>query len=44
VTLGNIFSGAVFTGLALYVTWKPKSAPGPVPFTGEPELAAAVNR
>jgi formate/nitrite transporter len=31
VTLGNIVGGFVFTGLALYLTYKPRSAPRPAP-------------
>jgi formate/nitrite transporter FocA (FNT family) len=30
VTLGNLVGGFVFTGLALYLTHKPASAPSPV--------------
>jgi len=39
VTLGNLVGGFTFTGLALYVTYKPRPAPeaarGPAP-TGVP--------
>src|SRR5262249_7150092 len=31
VTLGNIVGGFVFTGLAIYLTYKPQSAPRPAP-------------
>jgi len=46
VTIGNIFSGSLFTGLALYSTFraKPASAPaGPAP-APTPELAGATAR
>jgi len=42
VTIGNIFSGSIFTGLALYSTYRPKSAPVPVVPAGElAEVAAS---
>jgi formate/nitrite transporter FocA (FNT family) len=31
VTLGNLVGGFIFTGLALYVTYKPQSSPAKVP-------------
>jgi formate transporter len=31
VTLGNLVGGFVFTGLALYITHKPRAAPAPIP-------------
>lgn len=47
VTLGNIVSGALLTGLALYVTYKPKqraalTIPMPVPQQNESSLAQAT--
>jgi formate transporter len=42
VTLGNIFSGAVLTGLALYSTFRAK--PAPETKTGAAELAGATAR
>jgi len=42
VTMGNIFSGSLFTGLALYSTFRVK--PSPEPVTSEPELAGAAAR
>ena len=30
VTLGNLVGGAVFTGLALYLTYRPKRTPAPI--------------
>ena len=42
VTLGNILSGALFTGLALYSTYRGKPAPQPV--ASGPELAEAQAR
>src|SRR5262249_9210093 len=42
VTLGNILSGALFTGLALYSTYRTTPAPEPAP--AQPELAAAAAR
>jgi formate/nitrite transporter FocA (FNT family) len=30
VTLGNLVGGAVFTGLAIYVTYRPKRATAPI--------------
>jgi formate/nitrite transporter len=30
VTLGNLIGGAVFTGLALYITYRPKLSPAPI--------------
>lgn len=44
VTIGNIFSGAVFTGLALYSTFGAKALPpAPIP-AAEPEMAGASAR
>jgi formate/nitrite transporter FocA (FNT family) len=42
VTIGNILSGSLFTGLALYSTFRVK--PSPEPVTSEPELAGAAAR
>jgi len=42
VTIGNIFSGSLFTGLALYSTFRTK--PSLEPVAAEPELAGAVAR
>jgi formate/nitrite transporter len=42
VTIGNILSGSLFTGLALYSTFGSKPAPERV--TSEPELASAAAR
>jgi formate transporter len=42
VTIGNIFSGSLFTGLALYSTFRVK--PSAEPVTSEPELAGAAAR
>jgi formate/nitrite transporter FocA (FNT family) len=42
VTIGNILSGSLFTGLALYSTFRTKPSPEPVP--AEPELAGAAVR
>jgi formate/nitrite transporter len=42
VTIGNILSGSLFTGLALYSTFRTK--PSPEPVTAEPELAGAAAR
>jgi formate/nitrite transporter len=42
VTLGNIVSGAVFTGLAMYSTFRSKTAPEPRP--AAQELAAVTAR
>lgn len=39
VTVGNILSGAGFSGLALYSTFRAKAAPLPVPAPAAPELA-----
>jgi formate/nitrite transporter len=36
VTIGNILSGSLFTGLALYSTFRPKTALEPLPFAAEP--------
>jgi formate/nitrite transporter len=36
VTIGNILSGSLFTGLALYSTFRPKAALEAVPFAAEP--------
>ena len=43
VTIGNIVSGSLFTGLALYSTFRAKPAPQTAAAT-EPELAAAAAR
>lgn len=43
VTIGNIFPGALFTGLALYSTFGAKAAPAP-PAPAEPELAGGAAR
>jgi formate/nitrite transporter len=40
VTIGNILSGSVFTGLAMYSTYRAKTAPVPAPAAAE--LAEAV--
>jgi formate/nitrite transporter FocA (FNT family) len=42
VTIGNIFSGSLFTGLALYSTFRTK--PSQERVTAEPELASAAAR
>src|SRR5579872_2267070 len=42
VTIGNILSGSLFTGLALYSTFRTK--PSLEPVTSEPELAGAAAR
>src|ERR1700736_5680152 len=42
VTIGNIFSGSLFTGLALYSTFRTK--PSQEQVTAEPELASAAAR
>ena len=42
VTIGNIFSGALFTGLALYSTFRPR--PVAAPASSEPELAGVAAR
>jgi formate transporter len=42
VTIGNILSGSLFTGLALYSTYGVK--PRPIPADAEAELAAVVAR
>jgi formate/nitrite transporter len=42
VTIGNIISGCLFTGLAFYCTFRTKPAQEPV--ASEPELAAAAAR
>jgi formate/nitrite transporter FocA (FNT family) len=42
VTIGNILSGSLFTGLALYSTFGSKPAPERV--TSEPELVSAAAR
>ena len=42
VTLGNIFSGSMLTGLALYATFRPQRAAEPRAAAPEEELAAAV--
>jgi formate/nitrite transporter FocA (FNT family) len=42
VTIGNIFSGSLLTGLALYSTFRVK--PSPKPVTAEPEMAGAAAR
>jgi formate/nitrite transporter FocA (FNT family) len=42
VTLGNILSGSLFTGLALYSTFGAKAAQAPA--AAEPELAGAAVR
>jgi formate/nitrite transporter len=42
VTIGNILSGSLFTGLALYSTFRSKPAPELV--ASEPELASAAAR
>jgi formate/nitrite transporter len=42
VTIGNIVSGSLFTGLALYATFRPKLEPSPEPVAAEPQLADAV--
>jgi formate transporter len=41
VTLGNFFGGFLFTGLALYLTYKPAAAAAPAkaPLRAEPDLA-----
>jgi formate/nitrite transporter len=41
VTLGNIVSGALFTGLALYFTYSPKRSETPAPEASEPQTEAA---
>ena len=41
VTLGNILSGAVFTGLAMYATYSVREKAGPVAI--EPRIAAETN-
>ena len=42
VTLGNILSGSLFTGLALYSTFGARTAPEPSAAASEPELAGAA--
>jgi formate/nitrite transporter len=42
VTIGNIVSGSLFTGLALYSTYRPKLEQPPEPVAAEPQLAGAV--
>lgn len=44
VTIGNILSGALFTGLALYATFRPKRALPPEPAGAEPQLAGLAAR
>jgi formate transporter len=40
VTLGNLVGGFVFTGLALYLTHKPRAAAAPVPLTAPTQVPA----
>jgi formate/nitrite transporter FocA (FNT family) len=42
VTIGNIVSGSLFTGLALYSTFRAKPVPEPV--AAQPELAGVAAR
>lgn len=42
VTIGNIFAGALFTGLALYSTFRPRTVAAPA--SSEPELAGVAAR
>src|SRR5437660_9439646 len=41
VTIGNILSGSIFTGLAVYSTYRTKAAPAE-PAAAAPELAEAA--
>ena len=43
VTIGNILSGSLFTGLALYSTYRAKPAPEAVPVAADPELLTATS-
>jgi len=40
VTLGNLVGGAIFTGLALYITHKPRAASAPAPLTAPSQVPA----
>jgi len=42
VTIGNIVSGSLFTGMALYSTFRVTPAPAPTQAAAEPELAGVV--
>jgi formate/nitrite transporter len=44
VTIGNIISGAVFTGLALYSTFRSRPAADPAPAAAPAELATVIIR
>jgi formate/nitrite transporter FocA (FNT family) len=40
VTIGNLVGGFTFTGLAIYLTYKPRPAPRPVPLTAPAHVPA----
>ena len=40
VTLGNLVGGFVFTGLAIYLTHKPRTAQSPAPLTAPTQVPA----
>jgi formate/nitrite transporter len=40
VTLGNLVGGFTFTGLAIYMTYKPRPAPAPAPLTAPTQVPA----
>ena len=40
VTLGNLVGGFTFTGLAIYMTYKPRAVAAPAPLTAPTQVPA----